>query len=170
MATISENLLTLNETKQAIKTAIESKGQDLTDVPFTSYADKIAEISGGSGKKIITGTVTFATTASRQKVTHNLGTIPSCVMLYPKDLSIIPTSGTEEAKGGAYKFACVYSAGLVSVGNSFQGNTNTGVISWQVSGGTSTVFKIDETTFTTGTTGVGYKYGAGIEYEWIAIE
>lgn len=47
MATIAENLLALNEAKQAIKTAIEEKGQDLTNVPFTEYAGKIAEIAGG---------------------------------------------------------------------------------------------------------------------------
>lgn len=41
MATISENLQTLNEAKLAIKTAIENKGIDLTDVPFTEYAEKI---------------------------------------------------------------------------------------------------------------------------------
>lgn len=49
MGTIAENLLTLEETKQNIKTAIQSKGQDLTDVPFTQYADKISEIQTGGG-------------------------------------------------------------------------------------------------------------------------
>lgn len=53
MATIAENLQTLNETKTAIKTAIESKGQDMTDVPFTSYADKITSIEGVSKADII---------------------------------------------------------------------------------------------------------------------
>ena len=48
MATISENLQTLNEAKQAIKAAIENKGQDLTDVPFTQYAEKIEAIESGS--------------------------------------------------------------------------------------------------------------------------
>lgn len=51
MATIAENLQTLNETKTAIKTAIESKGQNLTDVPFTGYAEKITAISGGTVDK-----------------------------------------------------------------------------------------------------------------------
>lgn len=44
MATISENLQTLNEAKAAIKVAIENKGQDLTNVPFTQYAEKIDNI------------------------------------------------------------------------------------------------------------------------------
>lgn len=44
MATINENLQTLNEAKLAIKTAIENKGVDLTDVPFTEYAEKINDV------------------------------------------------------------------------------------------------------------------------------
>lgn len=47
MATTSENLITLQNAKSAIKEAIESKGQDLTNVPFTEYAAKINAISGG---------------------------------------------------------------------------------------------------------------------------
>lgn len=50
MATIAENLLELQQTKANIKTAIESKGQDLTDVPFTQYADKISAIQTGGGE------------------------------------------------------------------------------------------------------------------------
>ena len=50
MATIAENLISLNEAKANIKTAIEGKGQDLTDVPFTQYADKINEIQTGGGE------------------------------------------------------------------------------------------------------------------------
>ena len=45
MSTIAENLLALQQTKANIKTAIESKGQDLTNVPFTEYAEKINLIS-----------------------------------------------------------------------------------------------------------------------------
>jgi hypothetical protein len=58
MATIAENLITLNETKQAIKTAIEEKGQDLTDVPFTEYADKIEAITSGVKPNPVPLTVT----------------------------------------------------------------------------------------------------------------
>ena len=53
MATIAEelaeNLVELNQAKANIKTAIQSKGQDLTDVPFTQYADKINAIQTGGG-------------------------------------------------------------------------------------------------------------------------
>ena len=45
MATISENLQTLNEAKAAIKTAIENKGVDMTDVPFTQYGEKIGDMT-----------------------------------------------------------------------------------------------------------------------------
>lgn len=44
MATIAENLLELQQTKSNIKSAIEGKGQDLTDVPFTQYGEKISAI------------------------------------------------------------------------------------------------------------------------------
>lgn len=53
MATLSENLQTLNEAKLAIKTAIEAKGQNLTDVPFTDYAEKITAIAGGGSIPVI---------------------------------------------------------------------------------------------------------------------
>lgn len=49
MATISENLQTLQTAKQNIKSAIEAKGQDLSNVPFTQYADKISAIETGGG-------------------------------------------------------------------------------------------------------------------------
>lgn len=44
MATISENLEALKTAKTNIKSAIEGKGQDLTNVPFTEYSEKIASI------------------------------------------------------------------------------------------------------------------------------
>ena len=46
MSTIAENLLALQQVKTNIKTAIESKGQDLTNIPFTEYAEKINLIGG----------------------------------------------------------------------------------------------------------------------------
>ena len=50
MATTSENLIALNQAKANIKQAIENKGQDLTNVPFTQYAEKINAIkTGGTG-------------------------------------------------------------------------------------------------------------------------
>lgn len=38
---IAPKLLEINQVKQDIKDAIEDKGVDMTDVPFTDYATKI---------------------------------------------------------------------------------------------------------------------------------
>lgn len=46
--TISDKLTQLNAAKQAIKTAIQNKGQDMAGVPFTNYANKIDAITGGT--------------------------------------------------------------------------------------------------------------------------
>lgn len=45
--TIADKLLQVNQVKQDIKTAIETKGIPMTNVAFTEYANKIADISGG---------------------------------------------------------------------------------------------------------------------------
>ena len=55
MATTQELLTQLNTTKQAIKTAIVSKGVAMDNVPFTDYADKINEIETGGGGEPTTG-------------------------------------------------------------------------------------------------------------------
>lgn len=47
--TVSDKLIELNSVKQEIKVAIEGKGQDMTGVPFTDYAEKIDAISAGGG-------------------------------------------------------------------------------------------------------------------------
>lgn len=53
MGTISDKLVYLNDTKAAIKTAIENKGVTVsTDTTFRDYASKIGEISGGGGAAI----------------------------------------------------------------------------------------------------------------------
>jgi hypothetical protein len=49
MANIIQHLSDIAAVKSALKIAIEDKGQDLTDIPFTGYADKVADISGGGG-------------------------------------------------------------------------------------------------------------------------
>jgi len=48
MSTIADKLLQVNGIKQNIKTAIEEKGINMTDVPFTDYHNKIAQIESGS--------------------------------------------------------------------------------------------------------------------------
>ena len=49
MATIAENLQTIQNIKQDIKRAIENKGVDMSNTPFTEYSTKIDEISSGGG-------------------------------------------------------------------------------------------------------------------------
>ena len=49
MATIAENLQKIVDIKQDIKTAIENKGVDMTNTPFTEYSTKINEITTGGG-------------------------------------------------------------------------------------------------------------------------
>lgn len=49
MATIAENLQTIQNIKQDIKTAIENKGVDMTNTPFSEYSTKIDEITAGGG-------------------------------------------------------------------------------------------------------------------------
>ena len=68
MATLAENLLSLNEAKQAIKTAIESKGQDLTGVSFTEYSKAIDKISGNGKENDIIDVVEFPSTVEDDKV------------------------------------------------------------------------------------------------------
>ena len=46
---VADKLLQVNQVKQAIKTAIETKGVPMTNVAFTEYANKILDISGGGG-------------------------------------------------------------------------------------------------------------------------
>lgn len=50
---IASKLLELDDVKNDIKTAIEAKGVSLTAVPFTGYAAKISDITGGSGPEPI---------------------------------------------------------------------------------------------------------------------
>lgn len=47
MATVSENLQAIIDIKSDIKTAIESKGVDMSNTTFGNYANKIGEISSG---------------------------------------------------------------------------------------------------------------------------
>lgn len=49
MATIAEKLRTLLTIKNDIKTAIEKKGINVGDVPFTEYSEKIEDISVSGG-------------------------------------------------------------------------------------------------------------------------
>lgn len=53
MATIAENLQKIVDIKQDIKTAIENKGVDMTNTPFSEYSTKIDEITTGGGTFVV---------------------------------------------------------------------------------------------------------------------
>lgn len=54
MATIAEQLTSLADTKTAIKNAIVAKGVSVADTdPFSAYASKIGQISGGGGGEVV---------------------------------------------------------------------------------------------------------------------
>ena len=161
---IEENTLT------AIGNAIRDKDGSTDLIPVVDMASRITNIP--SGRRATTGTITIATAARQVTVTHNLGVIPSCVMLCPKDLSVIPPTG-EVSKGKAYKFAYInLENGGISNGFCYGGSTSNGNYAFAgvLTTNAGTKASITDTTFTTGTHGTGYYYQPDIEYEWIAIE
>ena len=66
MAT-SNKLTRLSQTKLDIKNAIEDKGQEIGDIPFSQYADKIANIETGYNWVLATDNDFEGTTNSRFK-------------------------------------------------------------------------------------------------------
>lgn len=159
MATISENLLALNETKQAIKTAIESKGQDLTNVPFTNYATKISEIVSG-GKKFTTGTVTPTShIRGNLKIQHNLGVKPSIFLFYtnnsPNDVhtKYFVFIDNDVYNGIPFSvFLCAWTSASYSTMAVVREVTN------------------NETDITVSSYNNAYPFYSGVNYQWIAIE
>ena len=81
---IADKLTELQATKTAIKTAIEEKGQDLTDIPFTAYAEKIAEIKSG-GVEMTSGTVTYDNTNYTFSIAHGLSKTPKIFLFFLED-------------------------------------------------------------------------------------
>lgn len=66
MGTTADKLAKLAETKEAIRTAIESKGVEVsTSEPFSAYPAKINAIAGGVGRSLITINVTLDGAANR---------------------------------------------------------------------------------------------------------
>lgn len=64
MGDIATKIVELNTVKSSIKSAIASKGIDMTNVPFTEYASKIDEIETGGAKIYDLGTGTSFDVAS----------------------------------------------------------------------------------------------------------
>lgn len=60
MATIAENLQAIQDIKQDIKIAIENKGVDMTNTPFSEYSTKIDEITTGGGTFVVPDGMKFS--------------------------------------------------------------------------------------------------------------
>lgn len=182
----TEKLVGVDETKQAIKTAIESKGQDLTGVPFTEFAEKIMAISGGGGRKTTTGTVTFASNEGIPIITHNLGVVPSTFFMIAKNVQGEFTFNTENSPAaGIYGFFVDMHMNLPTTmfkgenieDESWKGlslewrNNNATKLLWQTNGSFNNNLKSPtETEIQLSYRSNVYRYLAGVEYEWIAIE
>ncbi len=183
IAEIAENLLQLNEAKQAIKTAIENKGQDLTDIPFTGYAEKIAGIV--LGRKFTTGTITFTSTLAQQTITHNLGVVPTIFLLYAKISEDELNYGVENETGnrgwnyGYRYFNCKSFSDILNFNgsNSNEGGTLSQIYSTYIYAQVPRrVFtscsrhSVNETKITTGFSASYHYYPTNVEFGWIAIE
>lgn len=129
-----------------------------------------------SGEKFTTGTVTFASipkpTTSGVTIIHNLGKIPTTVIVYPTDYLSFPKNGTDEAKGAIRVFfgryleipnsnGAIYQKGLTE-----QGNVNTG----NYSSAAFNNYNPTDTTFNVGGSNWTYQLLTNTEYTWIAIE
>lgn len=64
VAAIEPDLAGVNDAKIAIRGAIVAKGVDMTDVPFSGYAAKIAEIETGGGQAVEIVSVAFSAPAA----------------------------------------------------------------------------------------------------------
>ena len=181
MALVSENLLALDGVKQAIKTAIEEKGQDMKDVPFTEYAQKITDIKG---KRFTTGTVIFSEIKGVVTVTHGLGVKPSIFLMLPKDKTLNFTVNAEnQPQAGIYGayyinlhlleniFLNSSDLNLTQRNSTLEWRANNSIaLHWEYSGAGVTENGVTENTIELGYRSAVYKYIAGLEYEWIAIE
>lgn len=74
MSTVIENINSLFSVKSDIRQAIEDKGVDMSNTPFTSFAVKISEIPSGGGdlKGIIEGTTSELIDPTITRVASNL--------------------------------------------------------------------------------------------------
>jgi hypothetical protein len=94
MATVSENLTAINNTKQAIKQAIADKGVSMDNVPFTQYAEKITEIqAGGGGVESSTGNVTQASGYQAITIAHGLSKAPKLFTFFLTDYANVTGMG-----------------------------------------------------------------------------
>lgn len=99
MGTTAEKLIYLNETKTAIRDAIEAQGVEVgEDASFRSYADRIAEIQGGGGSSgggLMFVTITDGVPShSYQEIREAFESEIDVALIYPdSDMLILPLVG-----------------------------------------------------------------------------
>ena len=104
MATISENLVSLNEEKLAQKSVFESNGVDMTNVPFTQYHEKMSELlsSGGGNDEILKSLIDGSITSI--KIPDETSNIHEYVFYRKTNLSDVTIPNTVTSIG-LYAFA-----------------------------------------------------------------
>lgn len=104
MATVAENLQTLVEIKDNIRTAISNKGVEIAETtPFSEYPEKINEISGGGTDeifdKLIKGTLTTINTTTP---------IKKGLYLFAEQKNLVTANVTLENPTEEYQFANMF--------------------------------------------------------------
>lgn len=142
------------------------------DNPITLIKKQAEE----SGRKSTTGTYVPTQEGVINNIQHNLGVVPSMVFLYPTNLEEYDENYSNDSDAAKrqvkYFFGNHYTLPnntVLNVGLANQGNSNTGIYSWQPI--LSTYYKPTDTIFTvSGTQPNNYYMSVGVEYTWIAIE
>lgn len=124
MGTIADKLQKLLNSKEAIKKAIEEKGQTVPDtVPLSAYADKIRAIQTGmtqeeADKKYLqvtggqaTGTYTFQKDGPANRVVINGEYSPDGSVAFPGGSSVLNLYVDENIEGGVYLTAGMPNSG-----------------------------------------------------------
>ena len=168
---IANEIQRIQSAKAGIKSAVEEKGVTVGDGTIDTYAEKIAEISGGgSGKNYVEGTVTFAdTSSSKLTVVGNFGFLPTLFMLLP-NYEMDYTTNAENA-------VVIVRNEVIDNFNFSDSNTGLNLVfetrnTYETYGSWFTVpnGELNDTTATLPLRNPSYRYRAGVEYKWIAIE
>lgn len=110
MATIAENLQAIQDIKQDIKTAIENKGVDMSNTPFSDYSTKIDEITSGTAPVKINvkeyGIKFGNSTFTEIPVVFDFSNVTdmSNMFYYCQKLTTIPQFDTSKATNMGYMF------------------------------------------------------------------
>lgn len=143
-------------------------------VTFDNPITIIKKQAEASGRKVVTGTVVFTTTSGNQRIYHNCGFIPTYFDFRIK--GTLPEEGTDVDAG------CVLN-GSFSQANGFELANYSGWAKNYNSPYNYRRVNMDQLTNANDSTRItdtyisltrpghnNYKYYAGYEYEWIAIE